>query len=308
MEITDRCPYNCTNGQVLMEALGQKVPCPHCNGIERYVEMTNCENPDNVYNVLRIPLQYRSLTANSTDAVISNLRQITTDGADLKEVIDVLEKMSSSLDSRKVYRLSSYISVPQHLASVDMNMFVYAMQMKAMSKGIGTMPYITANMLYLLLQGKDIAPDEVGEPLQDTYTGVNGRNTSLYTRLRYATNFDYWDYITAPLIFIEASAGVSADGWVAIADLLSERARLSLPTYVIGYWNSSVKSSGSFVYTNDMSRLDKLTVFEFNLTKSKKLMPRSISEVLNKNTDDLNEFGVKLTGAPDVVSDYRDLV
>ena len=310
--MASECPYNCVNGYILMEALGGKVPCPHCNGIERVIEMTNAENPDNIYNVLKIPMQYRYLTPESSQVLINNLDSSAVGGVDAKEVAEILGNIVNTLDKGRVYRMSVYINIPTNLQGLDLNTFVYSAQIKALVRKVGTMPYITANMLYNLLQGRELPKDEVIEPLPNkTVEGKNGRTIPLWQRLRYVCGFDYWDYVTSPLVFIEASAGIDADGWIAIADLLGERARLSLPTYVIGYWSSAVKAQGKFLYTTDQHRLDRLNVFEFLLNKPKRGVRRNLFEVTSSVPDTVSEYGVKVSGFStndEEIPDYRDFV
>lgn len=304
------CPYRCNEGYVLIESMGQRVPCPHCNGIERYVEMTNTENPNNVYNVLKIPLQYRQLTGDSSEGLISAIATTSVGGNGAVEVAELMTNISKSLDKKQVYRMSAYIHVPASLSGLDINEFVYSMQIKALQRGVGTMPYITANTLNLLLRGQTLPPDENIEPLKNrVIDGTTGRTHSLRARMKYACDFDYMDYITTPLVFIEVSAGIDDTGWIAIADLLCERCKLSLPTYVIGYWSRYSTKTGVYVFDDQMHRLDKLTDFEFRLNSSKTNGVRKLRAVESRDLDSLNENGVKSKGytEPEAI-DYEKLI
>lgn len=311
------CPYRCQNGFVFLESLGEKVPCPHCNGPERFVEMTRKDNPNNIFNVLRIPLQYRNLTASSDAFVIDAVSKAEAEGVN-GGVADLLTNISNSIDKYKIYRISSMIHVNPSLAAkfgIDMNKFVYSMQMKALTKGIGVMPYISCRTLYLLLLNQNSELDI--DPEVDVMSGATGRNTTLSTRLNNVCGFDYNDYINAPLVFIEAPCGTEERGWIAIIDLLSERSKLSLPTYVISYWDAyTTKKFGAlFVYTRDTSRLDKLTPFE--VVKAKENVPRkatpTLREVTSEMPDNLNPYGVKGTNNSNPIDtapeqDFRDFI
>ncbi|MNV86687.1 hypothetical protein D3C71_1807400 [compost metagenome] len=55
-------------------------------------------------------------------------------------------------------------------------------------------------------------------------------------RLAKATGLTYFDFVHADVCFIEATANTTEKGWVGLADLLGERAKNGLPTYVMGYW------------------------------------------------------------------------
>ena len=291
------CPYHCTNGKVLLEALGTKVPCPHCNGVERYVAATSPENPDNVYNTLHIPIQYRHLTGNSAAAMISALRGVKDSGCDALEVANFMETVSNNLDMGKVFRMSTCLHISGS-GYFDLNVFVYSMQLKALKNGVGTMPYITANTLDMLIKGgslmnKPVMPAENSEEM-----GITGRTVPLLTRLLRLTDFDYYDYITAPLVFIELGTATTIEGNAALAELLSERSKLGLATYVISC-KSMHNTRIPFAYNligQDMSRLDRMVIVEYVRERPRQMLMRTFEGFDVQRKDSESNYGIKEPG------------
>lgn len=291
------CPYHCSGGFVLMETLGTKVPCPHCNGLERYVMATSPENPDNIYDTLMIPVQYRHLAANSAVEQIALLRGVNSNAGAALELANFMEAVSNNLDIGKVFRLTACLTV-EDIPYFDMNVFVYSMQIKALQKGVGTMPYITADTLNLLKRGIDILSRTV-QPAEpgDVKTGFNGRTVPLYQRMLRTYSFDYFDYCTSPLVFIDMGGSSNFAALEAMCALLSERSKLGLATYVTNDRGRQL----SFLQMHNMldvgmSRLDRLTPFTYTVKNKDNPMGRIISGIETQVKDSENPYGVKEPG------------
>jgi hypothetical protein len=298
----NECPYHCQNGFILLEATGERVACPHCRGTAKYLDTMKAEEDaqsfgNAVYDILKIPLQYRGITPYSPYTIIENIRNYPSGGADATEVADVLTQIMHGVENNTVFRLSTYVYVP---TNIDINAFVYGVQMQALVHEIGTMPYISLNTLYALLQG-EVLNDIVSEMSDTTITtdGRTGKTVPMYRRLRDITGFDYTDYINSPLIFLEATGGTTHQGWIALADILAERAKQSLPTYVIGYWSFSLCGDGVYLGTSQTSRLDKLIPVEIIPNKIKHTTAYNYAVDIRAN-DSQNPNGVKVAGLGNV--------
>lgn len=305
--LNEECPFGCQNGMVLIPATGTRVACPHCRGLNKYLDMERergeaLTNP--LFTVLKIPVQYQAVTGSTPYLIIDKVKVYPNGGADAQEVANVLSDIMYGVEKGTLYRVSCYINVPP---DIDMAEFVYGVQLNAVINEIGTMPYISANTLNFLLHNEvlgDLASEMTNETLVSD--GRTGKTVPLSRRLRDATGFDYMDYINSPLIFIEATSGTTRQGWVAVADLLSERAKRGLPTYVIGYWAFSTCGDGSFLETNALNRLDRLLPVEIipNQRIHSAVRDYSVSYTV---PDKENENGVKAKGWGAPLDDADDV-
>lgn len=290
----EECPFGCQNGFVLIPATGERVACPHCRGMNKYLDMEQSRDTSNpLFEVLKIPVQYQTVTESTPYLVIDKVKVYPNGGIDAQEVANVLSDIVYGVEKGTLYRVSCYINVPPE---IDMSEFVYGVQLDAVINEIGTMPYISANTLNCLLHNEvlgDLASEMTNETLVSD--GRTGKTVPLSRRLVDATGFDYMDYINSPLIFIEATSGTTRQGWVAVADLLAERSKRGLPTYVIGYWAFSSCGDGSFLETNSLGRLDRLLPVEIipNTVKHSTMHDYSVSYTV---PDNKNENGVKAKG------------
>lgn len=282
-EHTDGCPYNCINGKILLESRGY-VPCPHCMGIEKKAELLDESNEVNLYNLLKIPPQYRDIERVEDD-VLKGLKDNVYVSNSILEVTTVLNNMTQAVRNGNVYGLSAYIHISNF---VDIRRYVYGLQREAVKVGVGTVPYISLNTLAALLYASNTAAEgELEEKLKKErlMLGNIAYTTNAFKRL--ATDFpcDYYDYCKAPLVILEATAETLKKGWSALADLLSERTREGLPTVVFGYAAStspSVVNELKWLVGENADRLDLLTVVELKTEKGM-LGKRSFNNIANIN-------------------------
>lgn len=293
MRVED-CPFGCQNGLVLIPATGTRVACPHCRGANKYLDIEQSrDTPNPLFEVLKIPVQYQNVTESTPYLTIDKIKVYPNGGVDAQEVANVLSDIVYGVEKGTLYRVSCYINVPPE---IDMSEFVYGVQLDAVINEVGTMPYISANTLNFLLHNEvlgDLASEMTNETLASD--GRTGKTVPLSRRLVDCTGFDYMDYINSPLIFIEATSGTTRQGWVAVADLLSERSKRGLPTYVIGYWAFSACGDGSYLETNSLGRMDRLLPVE--------IIPNQIIHSVTRDysvsytvPDNENENGVKVKG------------
>lgn len=291
------CPYGCQNGFVLIEATGMRVACPHCRGTAKYLNTVKNEDSQSftssVFDVLKIPIQYRNISPYTPYSVIEQIRNYPNGGADAEEVSNVLNNIIQYVEKNSVYRMSCYINVP---SAIDINSFVYGVQLQALIHEIGTMPFISLNTLNALLHGEVI--NDLMTDLSDTSPvtdGRTGKTVPMKRRLRDITGFDYVDYINSPLIFLDATSGTTSAGWTAVADLLAERAKQGFSTYVIGYWELQQSGSGSFLESNLTTRLDRLVPVELISGRVKHTTASQYAVDIDVK-DSENPNGVKVSG------------
>lgn len=231
------CKYRCANGKVFLEALGKMVDCPECRNITKVLE-----KPDNsgvsLYEKLRIPQQYKNFGVAGREIFNAPNINVFTENS-INHVANLLERINRDLYSGKVPSISCYIYTSTW---VDIKRFVYGAQKLALEKGLGVTPYISCNTLYGLQKVGEFnikslqefeAREDYNEIPPDILYAIDGYRLVQHTKLT------YFDFIHADLCFIEATANTSERGWSGLADLLGERAKQGLPTYVIGYWPSS---------------------------------------------------------------------
>lgn len=232
-----KCKYNCTNGKVLMEALGGYVDCPECRNITKVLESPLADG-ETIYDKLSIPLAYKSFGVADHDLFnLQVLTGFTTNS--INDVGNLFEHINKDLYAGKITNLSCYIYTSN---LVDTKRFVYGAQKLAIEKGLGVTPFISANTLYGLQRVGDYTltslreinakKGELKEVSPDLIHAVDGY------RVVQSTDLTYFDFIHADVCFIEATANTTEKGWTGIADLLGERAKHNLPTFVIGYWGT----------------------------------------------------------------------
>ena len=230
------CPYACNNGYVFLETQG-RVACPHCLDPMRMVETVHSTEFKSLYEMLRIPLEYQDLGEKSAYAWLdsfNNTRNKEMYGGSITEITDVYTEILNRLENSEIYRDSIYFC----FTIMDTDKLVYGTQILAALHGVGTVPYITLNRLSHLLYSNDLLTEfGTADITEHTHCiSMTGCNTTLATRVnRILGGIDYTDYVTAPLCMLELTAGTTDAGFLALRDLLAERARLSLPTYVFGF-------------------------------------------------------------------------
>ena len=265
----EECPYHCVNGRIFLESRGL-VPCPHCSGIDRKQQLLDDSKEVSLYSLLKIPPQFRDITSVS-DEVLQGLREDSYINTSIIEVKDFLNTVVEAVRESSVASISAYVHISNNL---DIRPYVYGLQREAIEHGIGTVPYISLNTLAALLYASNAAIEEdidEGMKKERLALGNIAYTTNAFRRL--ATDFpcDYYDYCKAPLVILEATAETLKRGWSTLADLLAERAREGLPTYVFGYHSSTsgmIQKELHFLTTDNFKRLDRLNIIELK-TKGK---------------------------------------
>lgn len=262
------CKYGCKNGRIYMESLKRVVDCPECRNITKVLSKPDGKGT-NFFEKLEIPPQYEKVRASGIE--LFNMKLLENYSvASINEVANLLERINKDLYSGKVPSISCYIYVPHNL--VDIKAFVYGAQRLALEKGLGVTPYISCNTLYGLQRVGDYHVSSLKEYSESsTYKDVSPDLVLAIEgyRVLQRTDLSYYDFICADLCILEATANTTERGWVALADLLSERAKHGLPTFVIGYWSSSVRTGYNskglryLINPNEgVVRLDLLVPFE----------------------------------------------
>lgn len=293
---TEECPYHCVNGKVFFEALGLR-PCPHCCGIERQAKILDENEEVSIYKLLRIPPQYRHITS-VPDDVLKDVEMSYYIESSVIEVRDLLNKIVQAVREGKVANIAAYIHVTNR---IDIRPFVYGLLREAQAKGIGTVPYISLNTLGALVHASNAPTIQDKLPNNDLEKERIALGNIAYTtnaRQKLAREFscDYYDYCKSSLVILEATADTQERGWLALADLLSERAREGLGTYVFGYHSSTARVVDTLRYmtTQNIHRLDMLNVIEFKTKRNGAVttMARSFNDVAQYNGE--LEAGIKV--------------
>lgn len=289
----DECSCTCTNGKVLLAALGTWVECPKCHGTHKIkthgvVEALNLagdlgedndgEKPKDFYEKYHVPVEYKDNLVTDCDVEFlkaSNFCTPDSIGALCVKWINLL----LSMQDKKPMHESLIFCVHDFL---DSKKYVYTCMKKAEENGLSVVPYITVNGLYRLVH--------------------RGLDAQYYSR----GDFNYDNYISADVVFLEASAATQSQGWTALADLLSERSRLGKPTYVMSYWNpvKNQMETNGVIYllanATDKYRLDKLKPYSLIVTVrggKAKFALKGANEILNKEyevNDEESEGGNSL--------------
>jgi hypothetical protein len=270
------CQYKCKSGKIFMEALGF-VDCPDCRNITKVLETPKEEGGASIFDKLRIPPSYKSL-GTAGHELFNGQGLGTFSASSLNEVGNLFERINKDLYSSRVPNISCYIYTTN---LVDTKRFIYGAQKLALEKSLGVTPLISANTLYGLQKAGDYSigsmqdinmrqgkKGELANVSPDMIHAVEGYRFIQFTEL------SYFDFIHADVCFIEATANTIEKGWTGLADLLGERAKQGLPTFVFGYWGAK---SGSWTGSKGLKyllapdqgsvRLDLLVPFEL---KSKK--------------------------------------
>lgn len=229
------CPYRCVEGRVFLETQGY-VPCPHCSDLVKVAETVLETTGEDLFSQLRIPPQYRDATlvdeALFRPSLVSNFTPES-----VYEMKTLFSNINRSLYHGNVYRLSVYFHNPN---VIDTRLFVYGAMRFAFEKGLGVCPFVSCHTLYGIQKLGDYPYGTLREASENT--NIKEYSPELIAavdgfRFVADTKLTYYDFVNADLCFIEATANTTDKGWTALADLLSERAKNGLPTYVMGYWS-----------------------------------------------------------------------
>lgn len=267
MSAETKCPYNCHKGKVYLEALKNFVDCPHCRDITK-VAKTLADNGVDMYAILRIPKAYRD--ANPVGHELFQQGDLPFSQQSIQEVGGIMDAINKAIYNGELVNLSVYIYTSN---LVDYRLFVYGAQKLALEKAMSVVPFISCNTLYALQRVGDFSLTTLKDlSYRDATTGLKDVPPDLIHaldgyRLVQESDLTYYDYITADVCFIEATANTTEKGWTGLADLLGERTKRGLPTYVVGYWNTKTsefhaKGLRYLIQRTAIARLDLLVAYE----------------------------------------------
>ncbi len=260
------CSLGCKKGRIFNRALSVYEPCPECTGLARKVEIEKDTEGVLTKNLL-IPSEYVAVRPSDRDLLRLPVISARYASESIERVGALLESINKSIYNQEILKVSCYIHTSNE---VDARQFVFGAQKMALEKGLGVAPYISLNTLYGLQKSGDYARFSVEGKDDPRVEDMSPETRSAYDGHRFSTQtgVTYYDYITADLCIVEATANTLTKGWNVLADLLAERARMGLPVYVIGYWGSKGGGSGStglrYLLQPDGTRprLDLLSVYE----------------------------------------------
>ena len=257
------CKYKCKKGKIYIESLSKLVSCPDCGNITKVLEKG--EDGKSYYETLNIPRLYENTPPTDQELFEGNFAARFTD-VSKQHTLSLLRAINKELyNNSALPSISAYIYVG---TSIDIRRFIYGAQCLALEKGLGVVPLISLTTLYGIQRTVDYLFSSL-ELKSNKGLDYNGDKTVAYDGLRHmqATGNTYYDYRHADLCILEATANTTEKGWASLADILSERSRSNLPTYVIGYWplSSFTKYNTGINFLIDRGnsrRLDKLSAYE----------------------------------------------
>lgn len=265
MAVVKKCKYGCVNGKVFLEKLGGFVDCPECRSIDRVLD-TPQEDGTSLFEKLSIPPTYKDYGTSGRELFnVAGIDRFST--TSINTVSNLLERINKDVYSGRVTSTSAYIFASN---LVDIKRFVYGVQKMGIEKGLGVTPYISLNTLWSMIKCADFSPNALRDLMgrrhdKDIQPDVLAASDGY--RCFQETGLSYKDFTSADLVILNATAATTDKGWMALADILEERSKRGLPTYVIGYWGS--RASGAYRGLNylltpegGISRLDKLTSYE----------------------------------------------
>lgn len=307
-ETGHECPYHCNNGKIFIPGRGL-VPCPECEGIQGYEKRMDDTDPNNFFDTLKIPKIYRTCDGNSALQYIDDVSKVMkATGAITDQYCYVLSEILSALEFGALYKCSVLIrELPS--AKLDLNRFVYGTMFKAVTKGVGVLPYISLSWLTTLRYNNDFDTKKFSSTPLMKYSieGVTGMSTPLMLRCKYAYGIDYYDYCIAPLVFVDVSTVATPAELSVLQGLITERAKHDLPTYVTVNPRSGgmfIKDLSTGLFDNMLTisnyRLDRLMPVDYFLS-DKDNNREAINTILNNveknnlNVGD-NPTGIRATG------------
>lgn len=293
-----KCEYNCVRGMVFNHTLKKSEPCPIHGNVEVILETEDEQTGETPYTKLDIPPQYRVLGPIDKDLLNFNSSGAYTQDS-LTEVGNIMERVNTSIYNHEILALSFYLYTSNQ---VDTKRFVYGAQKLALEKSLSVAPFISANTLYGLQRVGDFPLRSIREITVSKGVLKEVHPNMLHAvdgyRLIQNTDLTYFDFIHADVCFIDATANTTEKGWTGLADLLSERSKKGLPTYVMGYWGSKNPQAGQglkYLLAGDnggsMTRLDLLVPYELRSSKGQNNPSMSIAKPVPTATTEPNSIG-----------------
>ena len=237
----ENCPYNCNKGRIFDSATHTFIPCPHCLGIVS--ELTSSKREENTQEIdlldkLCIPDMYRDAKFNPETFFGAQSRR-TFAASTFRPVLEKLVSIEDSVKRSRVLRESCYFycGIPDAESTYA---YVYYILRLAVKFGLSAVPFASLMDLH-----------EVRFRTPET--------SRLYS------NLTWYDYTTADVCFLCSTAKAGDNEFVLLADLLQERARRGLPTYIIGYWTRETlkkqRATITYLFSDDEIRLSTLSYF-----------------------------------------------
>ena len=235
------CPFNCVKGRIFDAVTHSFVSCPHCSGV--LSELTSAKKEENTQEVdllekLCIPNNYRDATFNP-DTFFGNQSRRTFASSTFAPFLEKLVSVEDAIKRSRVLSESCYFycGVPD---AENMFAYVYYILRLALKHGLSAVPFASLMDLH-----------EVRRMTPET--------SKLYT------NLTWYDYTTADVCFLCSTAKASDSEFILLADLLQERARRGLSTYVVGYWTRDTlrkqKATITYLFSDDKSHLSLMSYY-----------------------------------------------
>lgn len=262
----DTC--TCQNGRRYIPAKHKWIPCEDCERGLKWktsFEKVKNENGDDVLDRLAIPLNYRK----DMDFKIDTLSMLDCKSPTLIHDIQLfMQGIEDSISQGRVKACSFYLHIFSDLCrksgvDIDLKKWVYKNMVEGVKRGLGVVPFITMKQLTDLATVANLDVDKVAylehTSELDLTSALDISNKGILKTAE-MLKVTYTSYATADLCFIEASANSPKNQWRVLKDLMIERAKYSLPTYVIGYW--SLKATGQELYFVDYTNSGRLDLFK----------------------------------------------
>lgn len=237
----ESCPYNCNKGRIFDSSTHTFIPCPHCSGIVS--ELTSSKREENTQEIdlldkLCIPDMYRDAKFNPETFFGAQSRR-TFAASTFRPVLEKLVSIEDSVKRARVLRESCYFycGIPD---AENTYAYVYYILRLAVKFGLSAVPFASLMDLH-----------EVRFRTPET--------SRLYS------NLTWYDYTTADVCFLCSTAKAGDSEFVLLADLLQERSRRGLPTYIIGYWTRETlkkqRAMITYLFSDGDIRLSTLSYF-----------------------------------------------
>lgn len=231
---------HCKNGRIFNIALKQWQPCPECTGIIKSLELEKPAQPPEASEYLDklcIPEEYRAIEFNPDDFFEAQTYSIFNKQT-CEPVLEQLSSISVAIKSSKILRESCYIYTGVYSRTLD---FVYSCLRNALTHGLTAVPYVSL---------KDLGAIRVHTRQMQKVYG----------------NITWFDYTTADICIVAATAATDSDDVNVLAELIQDRERRALPTYVMGYWSQAAlmanRSPLRFLISEQSNRLGLLKPYE----------------------------------------------
>lgn len=312
-----KCKYNCKNGRIFIERTGTFVDCPECKNIKKTLTSKNedgisiadilaggeaIQGETSIYDILNIPSEYKGYKNLASDILTTISNNYSSNS--VSKVSALLEHIRKGVSQGKVARVSCYIHIP---LEVDIKKYIYSTQKFAIEQQMSVVPLISANVLYGIQKVGDYSIKDLREINMtregskyptDIFNVVDGYRFIEFSKL------SYFDFIHADICFIDATANTTEKGWIGLADLLSERAKQGLPTYVFGYWPHNAISKSGLKYlinpSDGNSRLNMLTPYEVQ-RKGSKDAGTSIATIFKDEFETTKEVKAGITSMDNMI-------